>query len=1521
MSVLSSSVDPVTLMISECMTISLAMRKVSLWSQTGMAAILGAGDLFVDDEAITRGIGFGSSGSRHAVSNDNPLLSSFIQLRSMLTDSQDVCKLDSLTLLQPFLMVIKSSSTSGRITALALSSLQKFIRYDIINIHLKNVQNAMVQIVTSLTHCRFEAADQNSDDAVLLKVLRLLELILESPLSNLLPNEIVSEVVQTCLSLACNKKRSEVLRRAAEMTMALMTLRIFSQLRIIEPPKHQTEDEIPSSFDATKLPEDVIGAGGPSTREQTPALSTKDSKEEPESDAKEHENSAEIPENKEPPKTGTEVEAESVEPFGLHCITELMSILISMIAPSNQYQHMESTRVFALVLINNAIEVSGRDIPRHSPLMVLVSDSVAKHVLQIITTTESPPLLEAALQLFTTMAIVLGDHLKAQLELTLTLLFRTILPEAETKSIPEKQKSNQSNLSVVKSNDSSITSRSAASKERLVESLSLLWTRSPLFFTNLFIDFDCNFERSDLALLFLNFLCNLSLPESAIATTDNVPPLCLEGILTFIGGVNERIKQLPDGQDLDNLPIHDFIKNKEMKTSFIKCTDKFNVKPKEGIKQLAEKGFIKDANDPDSLAAFFFERSGRLNKKTLGEFLAKPENIEVLKAFINRFDFSGSRPDEALRMLLKAFRLPGEAQQIDRVVECFADRYVSCLEAECEQRNEKYGKDEKEEGKDIALSDEEEPVYPTRDAVFILSFSIILLNTDLHSSKIKKQMDFDAYKTNLRGFYYGGNFPPWYLSKIYNSIKDREIIMPEEHHGTDKWFDDAWNNMIATQARPSASLDIQHSNQSGENTVGSSNKYDLLQICQFDQYLFQNAMEKIIHTLVSVFNSASDDHVITRLMASIDKCANICMYSDHTEAIDTLIGLLAELTLLTKKQYRIGNLDENMREDIPITQLKIDKKDNPITVSEMAVFFGRDFKAQISTVVLFRLVKKTGCKVTDSWTKVVKVILTILENCLLDPNLFVDFQRKVNLTPLPKVKPKYIINRVKPLNNSGIFSTFSSFLKGYSDDPPEPSDQEIESTLSTIDCINSLNIPAVLETVAKGDIEDLKKLVYFCLDNIPDFDSESKRYYEPEVLFIFEISVCFLLLLDDQEVINDVLSQVSEMKDFKEFSKKGVLRLCSYTFLLLRKSNNLDSSPILTSTIQKMLSLEKELISKHGSQALKPLLSLVDDDTMFKDSLMGDEDFWKLLRSYGSIPVHSKEVFEYALSLVKLNISGVNSKNYMPFLALLDELSSLGAAGSRLEQENERRVKAGEETEKESELVLEILEVSKKSISLTAELASIKSITEKELKNKEFGYSLIQALAHQCFNPCREIRSYALTTSQPIIMTAESAYDGITPLGVFEFGLFPLLTELSKPEVLQTDPNGFLRTHAEVLSLVGKVFLKYYNTFSGEELEKVWLRILDGFIALQNLESKFSKNKEPLRESGSEVLKNMVLVLNSADVLVPRNEALWNETWSKIDGIFPELREEVKTPEVTEKIETSEPALAKEDGVTPAPTE
>lgn len=50
-------------------------------------------------------------------------------------------------------------------------------------------------------------------------------------------------------------------------------------------------------------------------------------------------------------------------------------------------------------------------------------------------------------------------------------------------------------------------------------------------------------------------------------------------------------------------------------------------------------------------------------------------NTEVLKAFAELFNFNGSAFDQALRKYLYTFRLPGEAQKIDRMMESFAQRY------------------------------------------------------------------------------------------------------------------------------------------------------------------------------------------------------------------------------------------------------------------------------------------------------------------------------------------------------------------------------------------------------------------------------------------------------------------------------------------------------------------------------------------------------------------------------------------------------------------------------------------------------------------------------------------------------------------------------------------------------------------------------------------------------------------------------------------------------------------------------
>ena len=50
-------------------------------------------------------------------------------------------------------------------------------------------------------------------------------------------------------------------------------------------------------------------------------------------------------------------------------------------------------------------------------------------------------------------------------------------------------------------------------------------------------------------------------------------------------------------------------------------------------------------------------------------------NKEVMYAYVDMLDFTDKDFVSALRLFLESFRLPGEAQKIDRLMEKFASRY------------------------------------------------------------------------------------------------------------------------------------------------------------------------------------------------------------------------------------------------------------------------------------------------------------------------------------------------------------------------------------------------------------------------------------------------------------------------------------------------------------------------------------------------------------------------------------------------------------------------------------------------------------------------------------------------------------------------------------------------------------------------------------------------------------------------------------------------------------------------------
>lgn len=179
----------------------------------------------------------------------------------------------------------------------------------------------------------------------------------------------------------------------------------------------------------------------------------------------------------------------------------------------------------------------------------------------------------------------------------------------------------------------------------------------------------------------------------------------------------------------------------------------FNFKPKNGIKVLLESKCILSPS-PEDISLFLINTEG-LNKTMLGEYLGEGDeyNIKIMHCFVDLIDFSGFSFVEALRTFLQTFRLPGEAQKIDRFMLKFAERFVKLNPGN----------------------------FSSADTAYVLSYSVVMLNTDQHNTQVKKKMSKEEFIKNNRGIDNGEDLPAEYLSEIFDEISENEIIMNDDH--------------------------------------------------------------------------------------------------------------------------------------------------------------------------------------------------------------------------------------------------------------------------------------------------------------------------------------------------------------------------------------------------------------------------------------------------------------------------------------------------------------------------------------------------------------------------------------------------------------------------------------------------------------------------------------------------------------------------------------------------------------------
>ncbi|CAH1982624.1 unnamed protein product [Acanthoscelides obtectus] len=184
----------------------------------------------------------------------------------------------------------------------------------------------------------------------------------------------------------------------------------------------------------------------------------------------------------------------------------------------------------------------------------------------------------------------------------------------------------------------------------------------------------------------------------------------------------------------------------------------FNKKPERGISYLIRRGFLD--NSPQGVARFLISRKG-LSKQMIGEYLGQiqsPFCMAVLECFATELDLSGMQVDVALRKFQQHFRMPGEAQKIERLIEVFSQRYCQC-------------------NVDIVAR------LRSPDTIFVLAFAIIMLNTDLHTPNIKpeRRMRVEDFIKNLRGTDDCGDIDSDMLVGIYERVKANEFKPGSDH--------------------------------------------------------------------------------------------------------------------------------------------------------------------------------------------------------------------------------------------------------------------------------------------------------------------------------------------------------------------------------------------------------------------------------------------------------------------------------------------------------------------------------------------------------------------------------------------------------------------------------------------------------------------------------------------------------------------------------------------------------------------
>ncbi|EFO21246.1 Sec7 domain-containing protein [Loa loa] len=706
--------------------------------------------------------------------------------------------------------------------------------------------------------------------------------------------------------------------------------------------------------------------------------------------------------NDEKPVPSTEIVASSPTthiPYGIPCVRELLRFLIALTNPLDR-ANTESMILMALNLLTVALEAGADHIRSFSLLMPLVKDELCRALLQLLDT-EKLPIFAATNRVCFLLFESLRSDLKFQLEMYF-LKLQSIITSEQTRISYEQ-------------------------KEMALESIVQLWRIAGLV-TEIYLNYDCDLYCSNLFEDLTKLLLENAFPVLGLRS---VNLLSLDGLLTVIdtidnncvyrqaGGVHHKTivptsvpaqLHLPvisgyafgrqsaiDGTlsiataektalfetflpstalranrmaPSSSLPsIIEVIERKKKKRIITEATELFNQDPKKGIEFLKEKKFFKSPLDPVDVVTWL-KANPRLDKKRIADYICNRKNAAVLDAFVRSFPFENTRLDDALRMFLETFRLPGEAAEISMVMQHFADHwYITNGEP-----------------------------FNHVDAAFTLAYAVIMLNTDQHNPQVRRNqrpMQAECFKRNLSGTNGGQDFDPAMLDEMYNAIRNEEIVMPAEQVGIVK-ENYLWKVLL----------------RRGETKEG---EFIHVPAGWNDHDLFSIIWGPASASLSFVFDKSGRDTILQKVLNGYRKCASIAAHYGMSDVFDNLIIHLCKFSTL------MATNEDNPEQNLDIQQQGVLIENSNQSAEQIAIAFGENAKAQMAARAMFQLVHAHGDILREGWKNVLDSILRLFYARLLPAAItevedFVDSKGWVSIQRAPP--PKLSANR----NDSSLLS-------------------------------------------------------------------------------------------------------------------------------------------------------------------------------------------------------------------------------------------------------------------------------------------------------------------------------------------------------------------------------------------------------------------------------------------------------------------------------------------------------------------